>query len=121
MRKEVTFTISTSELAQAFAELDAREQARFFNEVDVISRQWPMGGCMQWFEVGKQIKERKMFECEQIFKDILNGFEVSDGISNGLPPTKQGHFGIARLWSRLTECEQDAVYDFALDIERAKQ
>lgn len=118
MRKEVTFTLTTRELAVAFAEMDAREQARFFNEVDVISRTWPVGGAMQFYAVGKAIKEGKMYDCEQIFKDILNGFEASDGVSTGLPPPKHGHFDIARLWTRLTECEQDAVYDFALDMER---
>lgn len=122
MKKEVTlsFTLTPDELADGFAELDAVDQARFFYALHDISRHWPAGGCMQFYAIGKAIRERTLFGGDSVIKDILDGFN-SVGDEEAMPPKKEDTYRIGDAWRRLSEDERDAVLDYAMDIVRAKE
>lgn len=44
-------------LAKAFCDMNDEDQAQFFEEVSKCAQAWHKGSCMQWFMVGRHMRD----------------------------------------------------------------
>ena len=114
MKKEVEFTLTPGELAQSFCELDDTGMAQFFQAIDGIASKWPMNGGMQWYYVGKRMREAGMWEANSLLREMCSSYEADGPVERTVMGDPTGG-----LWAVLSQEERDAVRDFAMDIRRA--
>lgn len=65
------------ELAEAFCDLNDEDQAQVLIEAAKIASEWPTNNGMQWFYVGRHLKncECSTEEARDLVRDIAHGLE----------------------------------------------
>lgn len=72
----IPIKLTPEQVAQAFCELDDDEEAQVFIEIAKIADSWPIRGAMQWFNVGRHLRDCKC--SNDLARDVVLG--IWDGL-----------------------------------------
>ena len=69
--------LTPAQVAEAFCELDDEQQTDVFIEVGKIASKWVAGGSMQWFNLGRHLRDCSCstWEARNIIEGIFGGME----------------------------------------------
>lgn len=71
MKVTVDVALTAKVIAGAFCDLDAEEQAAFFEEVAKSAARWGVGPGMQWYRIGRVLKSHP--EGREVVRQISEG------------------------------------------------